>query len=172
MSAIIVNMKQKSNLIVLLIAVFGSLIFIATTFAESDAETHAETHSAWMTDFEAAKAKAKAENKPILVDFTGSDWCVWCIKLDKEVFSKKAFLDYASSNFVLVEIDFPSKKVKQSAELKAQNEALSEKYDIKGFPTILILDADGKVIERTGYQSGGAQNYVEHLKEILAGGEK
>ena len=64
----------------------------------------------WLTDFEAAKAKAKAENKPMLLDFTGSDWCGWCVKLDKEVFSKAAFKDYADAELVLVEIDFPRNK--------------------------------------------------------------
>jgi len=120
-----------------------------------------------MTDFDAAKAKAKAEDKPMLVDFTGSDWCGWCIKLDKEVFSKAAFKDYASENLILVEIDFPKSK-KQSAELKAQNEALAEKYGIRGFPTILVMDGEGKVMERTGYRRGGPEKYVEHLKGILA----
>ena len=157
-------MNHKTNFLLLLAAFAGSFFFVPSSHAASGAETHAS----WMTDFAAAKAKAKAENKPLLVDFTGSDWYSWCMKLNKEVFSKKAFQDYATEAFVLVEIDFPSRKIKQSAELKAQNEALAEKYGIKGFPTILILDADGKVIQQTGYQRGGAEKYVEHLKGILA----
>ena len=92
----------------------------------------------WMTDFEAAQAKAAAEQKPMLLDFTGSDWCGWSIKLDKEVFSQEAFQNYAAEALVLVELDFPRGK-DQSAELKAQNKALAEKYGIRGFPTILIL---------------------------------
>lgn len=158
-------MKQKTNTLFLLAALVGGFF---SSVALGHAESGEATHGDWMTDFAAATAKAKQENKPLLVDFTGSDWCGWCIKLDNEVFSKKAFKEYAAENFVLVEIDFPSRKVKQSAELKAQNEALAEKYDIKGFPTILILDADGTVIEQTGYRRGGPQKYVEHLKEILA----
>jgi protein disulfide-isomerase len=120
----------------------------------------------WLTDFEAAKTKAAAENKAMLLDFTGSDWCGWCIKLDKEVFSKQAFQDYAASNLVLVELDFPRSK-EQSAEVKAQNEALAKRYNIRGFPTILILSSDGELVEKTGYQRGGAAAYVEHLKEII-----
>lgn len=123
----------------------------------------------WMTDFEAAKAKAAAENKPMLLDFTGSDWCGWCIKLDKEVFSKDAFKTYATDSLILVELDFPNKK-SISDELKAQNEALAEKYGIRGFPTIVILSADGEEIDRTGYRRGGAEAYVEHLKEIVGAG--
>ena len=121
----------------------------------------------WMTDFEAAKAKAKAENKPLLLDFTGSDWCGWCIKLDKEVFSKDAFKEYASAELVLVELDFPRGKG-QSAELKAQNEKLAQQYGVRGFPTILVLSPEGELIEKTGYQRGGPEAYVEHIKGILA----
>jgi len=121
----------------------------------------------WLTDFEAAKVKAKAENKPMLLDFTGSDWCGWCIKLDKEVFGEAAFKDYAAAELVLVELDFPRGK-EQSAELKAQNEALAKQYGVRGFPTILLLSPDGELIEKTGYQRGGAEAYVERIKAILA----
>ncbi len=120
-----------------------------------------------MTDFEAAQVKAKAENKPMLLDFTGSDWCGWCIKLDKEVFGEAAFKDYAAAELVLVELDFPRSKG-QSAELKAQNEALAKQYGVRGFPTILLLSPDGELIEKTGYQRGGPEAYVEHIKGILA----
>lgn len=157
-------MKQKAYLLSVLTLVVGGFFLAGLSHAEPTNEAHSD----WMTNFEAAKAKAKAENKPILVDFTGSDWCGWCIKLDKEVFTKAPFKEYAAENLILLEIDFPRKK-EQSAEQKAQNEALAEKYGIRGFPTILLLDAEGKVIERTGYQRGGAENYVTHLKGLLAG---
>jgi thioredoxin-related protein len=121
----------------------------------------------WMTNFEAAQAKAKAENKPLLVNFTGSDWCGWCIKLHEEVFGEAAFQDYAKAELVLLELDFPRGKP-QSAELKAQNEKLAQQYGIRGFPTILLLSSDGKLIEKTGYQRGGPEAYVEHIKGILA----
>lgn len=156
-------MKQKTYLIPMLAVLVGSLFL--STFVH--AESGSEVHSGWMTDFEAAKAKAEAEEKPMLVDFTGSDWCGWCIKLDKEVFSKAAFKDYASENLILVEIDFPRGK-QQSDEIKEQNQALAEKYGIRGFPTILVMDSDGKEVERTGYRRGGPEKYVEHLKGILA----
>jgi thioredoxin-related protein len=122
----------------------------------------------WMTDFEAAKIKAAAEGKPLMLDFTGSDWCGWCIKLDKEVFSQEEFKAYAKESLVLVELDFPRDASKLSAEVVAQNEALAKKYGIRGFPTILILSPEGKLVEKTGYQRGGAEAYVEHIKEIVA----
>ena len=120
-----------------------------------------------MTDFEAAQSKAKAENKPMLLDFTGSDWCGWCIKLDEEVFDQAAFSQYAAAELVLVEIDFPRGK-EQSDKLKAQNEALAQQYGVRGFPTILVLSSEGELIEKTGYRRGGAEAYVQHIKEILA----
>ena len=129
-----------------------------------------EATEAWMTDFAAAKIIAAAEQKPLLLDFTGSDWCGWCIKLDKEVFSQKAFKEFAADNLVLVELDFPRGK-ELSEDLKAQNKALSEKYGIRGFPTILVLSPEGELIEKTGYQRGGPEAYVAHIKEILAAGK-
>ncbi|WPJ97587.1 thioredoxin family protein [Coraliomargarita algicola] len=142
-------------------------ILITALFTLLGLQASLSAGEGWMTDFDAAKAKAVAENKPLLVDFTGSDWCGWCIKLDKEVFSQAAFKQYAEDALVLVELDFPRSKP-QSAELKAQNEALAKKYGIRGFPTILVLSPEGKLIEKTGYRRGGAEQYVEHIQEIVA----
>lgn len=120
----------------------------------------------WGTDYDAALKQARETNRPILVDFTGSDWCGWCIKLDKEVFSQPAFQAYATNNLVLLMLDFPRAKP-QSEAIKKQNEKLSQKYGIEGFPTILLLDAEGRVLGRTGYQPGGAEAYLTHLKKML-----
>ena len=120
----------------------------------------------WLTDFEEAKKQAGEKNLPILADFSGSDWCGWCIKLDKEVFSKEEFKAYAKDNLVLFLADFPN-RTKLPDDVKAQNEKLSKEYGIRGFPTVLLLDADGKVLERTGYQRGGPEAYVEHIKKLL-----
>lgn len=120
-----------------------------------------------MHDFEAAKAKAVKEGKPIFINFTGTDWCGWCIKLEKEVFSKKAFQDYAKEHLVLVEVDFPKKK-EQTAEVKAQNAKLDKEYGVEGYPTLYLLDAQGKKLtEDIGYREGGPEAYVEHLKSLL-----
>ncbi|MCG2680193.1 MAG: thioredoxin family protein [Kiritimatiellae bacterium] len=120
----------------------------------------------WLTDFEQAKKEATEKKLPILADFSGSDWCGWCIKLDKEVFSQPAFKAYAKNSLVLFIADFPRKK-KQAAELKKQNKDLATTYAIRGYPTVLLLDAAGKELARTGYQEGGAEAYVEHLKKML-----
>ena len=121
----------------------------------------------WLTDFAKAKAQAKAEKKDLLVDFTGSDWCGWCVKLDEEVFSQDVFTASAPKDFVLVKLDYPQ-KTPQSAELKEQNKKLAEQYPVEGFPTILLMDAAGCVYGATGYQEGGADKYLE----MLAGKKK
>ncbi len=120
----------------------------------------------WLTDFAKAKQEAAQTQRPILADFSGSDWCGWCIKLDKEVFSRAEFKAFAKDNLVLFMADFP-RKTEQSAELKKQNEELAGNYRVNGFPTVLILDATGKELARTGYRPGGAAAYVKYLQDVL-----
>lgn len=125
----------------------------------------AASHGAWITDFAFAKERAAAENKSILMDFTGSDWCGWCIRLHDEVFDFPEFQEYAEKNLILLELDFPRGK-RLPAELVAQNEELQERFGVEGFPTILMLDAEGRPFGRTGYQAGGPAAYVKHLVEM------
>jgi len=120
----------------------------------------------WSDNFESAKAKAIEKNLPIFALFTGTDWCPWCVKLEKEVLDKPEFSAYASGNLILFKADFPRKKALQPG-VAAQNEKLSKKYNVEGFPTVLLLDMNGKVIDQTGYEKGGAAAYVEMLKEKL-----
>jgi protein disulfide-isomerase len=119
----------------------------------------------WLTDLSKAEEQAKAEKKVIMLDFTGSDWCGWCIKLNREVFSQADFAKYAKDNLVLVEVDFPHAK-KQSEELKKANQALQEKYKIDGYPTIIVLDAAGKKIGETGYVEGGPKAFIAELEKL------
>ena len=123
----------------------------------------------WVTDFEKAKANAKEQNKHILIDFSGSDWCHWCVKLDNEVFKKDAFKAYAKDNLILVLADFPRDESKVSPEVKKQNEKLAQEFGVRGFPTVFVLDPSGKVVGKTGYQAGGPEKYVEHIKAIISG---
>jgi len=120
----------------------------------------------WVTDFKEASSAAKASGKYILLDFSGSDWCGWCIRLEKEVFSQDAFKDFAEKNLVCVLVDFPRAK-EQTEELKRQNLDLERKYDIKGYPTIIVLSPDGKPVAKTGYLQGGPWEYARHLKKII-----
>lgn len=123
----------------------------------------------WHTDFEAAKALAAKTQKPLLVDFTGSDWCPYCILLDKEVFQTPAFAA-AAPKAVLVKLDFP-RKSGRTPEALAANPALQklmdlkDQFQVKGFPTVVLLSPDGKELKRTsGFQKGTAPE--AWLKEI------
>jgi protein disulfide-isomerase len=119
----------------------------------------------WMTDLSKAQAKAKTENKLVMIDFTGSDWCGWCIKLNKEVFSQIEFVEYANKNLVPVEIDFPRRK-EQSPGLKKANQALQEKYKIEGYPTIIVLNGEGKKVGELGYEPGGPKAFIAALEKL------
>jgi thioredoxin-related protein len=125
----------------------------------------------WIQDFAKAKETAKAEKKDLLIDFTGSDWCGWCIKLDEEVFSQDPFKQAAPKDFILVKLDFPQDESRVTPEIKAQNEKLRETYGIQGYPTILLTDAEGQVYGEAGYQEGGPEKYVEMLAEAKKKGQ-
>ena len=120
----------------------------------------------WTANLEKAIETAKAENKAVLVNFTGSDWCKWCFKLSDEVFSQDDFKEYADENLILVKLDFP-RSISQSSETKAYNQSLAQKYGVQGFPTILIFNSQGNPVAKTGYQAGGAANYVNHIQSFL-----
>jgi len=120
----------------------------------------------WKTDLNEALTAAKKENKVVLVDFTGSDWCQWCKRLSDEVFSKSEFEDFANKNLVLVKIDFP-RNIEQSNSVKYYNQQLADLYGIEGFPTIILLDKDGHGLLKTGYIQGGVENYIQQLKQYM-----
>jgi protein disulfide-isomerase len=132
---------------------------------------------AWTRDIEAAKTRAKAENKPIFLYFTGSDWCTWCKKMEKEILTQKEFLDFAEENLVLVELDYPRKpenKAKQPESERAQNKAIDKKFKIEGYPTIYLVDADieplpkGDDFAKGEYTKNGPAGMVAALKKFLA----
>lgn len=124
----------------------------------------AYTLEGWSTDLEKAFKDAKKQNKPVLVEFTGSDWCPPCIAMRKNVFSKKEFVTAASKNFILVELDFP----KADKELKEKNQPYAKKYKIEGFPTVILFDAEGKEFNRffaSQYPDTG--KFLAHLDKAL-----
>ena len=120
----------------------------------------------WQTDYAKALETAKAENKQVLLEFTGSDWCPPCIAIGKQVFAQPEFRAYAEKNLVLVEVDYPQRK-KQSSEIEKQNEMLGKQYGIegKGLPTIVLLDSTGKVMrESTGYGGESATEFIAWIE--------
>ena len=123
----------------------------------------------WLTDYKQAQQQAKANNKILLLDFTGSDWCGWCKKFDREVLLKPEFKDFARDNLVVVELDFPRGKP-QTAELRKQNRELTQKYEIVGFPTIVVLSADGQELWRyPGYFTDGPAAFIAELQKLRKG---
>jgi uncharacterized protein YyaL (SSP411 family) len=124
----------------------------------------AEAKIDWKTDLPKAREQAKKEKKLILLDFTGSDWCGWCIKLNHEIFSKPEWANYSKTNLVLVEVDFPRGK-SQSEQLKEANKALQEKYKIEGYPTLILIKPDGTVVWQGGYMAGGPQAMINEIEK-------
>jgi thioredoxin-related protein len=125
--------------------------------------------SGWLTDYKQAQQQAKANNKILLLDFTGSDWCGWCKKFDREVLLKPEFKDFARDNLVVVELDFPRAK-QQAPELRKQNRELAQQYEIVGFPTILVLSADGQTLWRyDGYFPDGPAAFIAQLQKLRKG---
>ena len=119
----------------------------------------------WATDLEAALAKAKKENKNVLVEFTGADWCPACKKIDKEVFTKKEFTSAASEDFVLVMIDIPESN--KPLQEKNNPVAVAKSYDVEAYPTVILFDAEGKEYSRffaTKYPT--IDKFLAHLKKV------
>ncbi len=125
----------------------------------------------WTTDLDAAKAKAAAEGKAILIDFTGSDWCGYCIRLEKEVFNTPEFASFANDHFLYVQVDIPNNVSKIGTELYNKNQQLCKQYKISGFPTIMVMSPEGYI---TGGFVGGSnmQRTKDSLSAALSNGEK
>ncbi|MBI5801479.1 MAG: thioredoxin family protein [Verrucomicrobia bacterium] len=130
-------------------------------------QTALASDPSWLTDLPKARSQAKAEGKMVLLDFTGSDFCPPCIRLAKEIFPSKAFTDYAKQRLVLVEVDFPAKK-KQSPELKAANEALQKEFKVDGYPTLILLAADGKKLGEVEFDlfDAGPKDLIAAIEKL------
>jgi thiol:disulfide interchange protein len=128
------------------------------------APAFANTLEGWSTDLDKAIADAKAGKKSVLVEFTGSDWCPPCIAMRKNVFSKKEFVQAASKNFILVELDFP----KGDKALTEKNKPLAEKYKIEGLPTVILVNSEGKEFDRFfASEYPKTEDFLKHLDESL-----
>lgn len=124
----------------------------------------------WLTDLSKAQAKAKAEKKMVFVDFNGSDWCPPCKALRRTVLNSPAFVEFARNNLVLVDVDFPHGK-QQTEEVKKANQALAEKYNVEGLPTVLVLSSEGKELKKLeGYSGQSAKEFVANLQKLKKDG--
>jgi thioredoxin-related protein len=150
----------------LLLAISLAVIMASPACARAD--------SSWITDLKKAEEEAKANHRLVFVNFTGSDWCGYCILLERAIFSKPEFKDYANKNLVLLEIDYPRtggpKWNAQSIDLKKQNALLAEQYDVNAFPTLVVLSPEGKMLWRfEGYYSGGVSAFLAELDKVRKG---
>jgi protein disulfide-isomerase len=117
----------------------------------------------WGQDLPSGLNQARSEHKNVLLDFTGSDWCEGCMKFEADVFKEDAFLDYAGKNLILVRLDFP-RRAPLSPELTAANEELAKRFHVDGYPTLILLNADGRELGRQiGYLPGGPTALLSEL---------
>ncbi|MFT5753700.1 MAG: thioredoxin-related protein [Flavobacterium sp.] len=134
----------------------------------------AQEDMTWHTDMAKASELSMKEKKPLMLFFTGSDWCGWCIRLQKEVFKKEEFIKWAKQNVILVELDFP-KKTAQEEAIKQQNYQMQQIFQVKGYPTVWLVNpektAEGKInlsaLGSTGYVAGGPEKWLEGVNSII-----
>jgi thioredoxin-related protein len=157
-----INLKQKimKKILITLLLVIGSYAVEAQELV-------------WNNNLNKAMEISKKTKKPLLLFFTGSDWCGWCIRLQTEVFKKPEFVTWAKDNVVLVELDFP-RRTALSAELTAQNNELQQFFAVQGYPTVWFVNAtsvDGKVnfdkLGSTGYLAGGPSAWLDVANGII-----
>lgn len=142
------------------------LLAAATVALVCAAATHAADEAAWTEDMDAAMLQAKAQNKDLLVDFTGSDWCPPCMALGEEVFDSEQFANGAANEFVLVKMDFP-KQTQQDEKIKQQNAAWAQKFGVQNFPTVVLMEPSGRPYAAiSGYQSGAKDQYLTALSQL------
>lgn len=158
-------MKQKYSLFTILTFIAGSFLVASLSHGASSDKTEAD----WMLDYDAALKKAEESGKPLLVYFTGSGWCPACVALDKEVLSKKPFIEYANQNLIMLKADFSPYGQPTSKKYAKQHNRLAYTFDIEGFPSIVLLSPKGDFLEKFfAYREGGPEKYVQYLSKLLA----
>lgn len=148
-------------------------ILIVCTILISSLTLSAQENDGWLINFDKAAEISMKTGKPILANFTGSDWCGWCVKLKKEVFVKPAFKKWAEENVVLLELDYP-RRTPQAENIKKQNRELQQFFKVRGYPTLHIFTvgvAEGKTqitsLGKTGYVAGGPTPWIANANKFL-----
>ena len=121
----------------------------------------------WHSHYDHAQKISAQSGHLMLLDFTGSDWCIWCKRLHKEILAQPFFEHYAKSNLVLVVVDFPQAIVLPD-DIKAQNARLAKQYGVTSYPTVILTDSKGKELGRVGYMEGGPKTFVRAIKRFVA----
>ncbi len=154
---------MKKNKIISVLLVLGIIFTINSSFTEVESELN------WLTNFEQAKAQAEKQDKKILMNFSGSDWCANCMRIDKTLFQTEEFKNYAKKNLVLLKVDFPARKKNAlSKEQQNHNDKLADKYNKKGmFPNVVIVDSKGEVLGNMNHPLNSTSDYINNIKEII-----
>ncbi len=151
------------------------MIVFSASFAIGQDDDYSAGHKGWLVDLDEAYEQSKETGKPILANFTGSDWCGWCKKLSAAVFVKPEFQKWAKENVILLELDFP-KRTSVPDEIKAQNSKLQRSFKVRGFPTIWVFEMDKEkgtdemkinALGKTGYKSSVDQ-FIGDIERMLA----
>ncbi|GEJ33980.1 thioredoxin [Flavobacterium psychrophilum] len=170
---------NKFKYLLFLVPVAAVLLFSSFNYNQNTATTAITKKSTkedlvWHTNVKEAIDLAKKEDKPLFLFFTGSDWCGWCIRLQKEVFKTPEFEAWAKEKVVLVELDFP-RRTEQTTELKDQNNQLQQAFAVQGFPTVWFAkgtNKSGKInfeqLGSTGYVAGGPSTWLSGADQIIA----
>lgn len=148
------------------LATFLLFFFALASNLNLDASSQGNQGIQWQTNYENALNQAKASGQPIILFFTGSDWCGWCNRLEEEVFDTAEFANLSGNKFIFLKIDYPLYTA-LSPQITAQNKQLKKRYDIKSFPTLVIIDPQEQQIGTTGYRAGGARQYATHLDKLI-----
>lgn len=158
-----------------LVTFYSSQAQTATEKAETKTEAKERSNGDWLLYVDDAYKESKETGKPIMANFTGSDWCGWCIRLKNEVFKTAAFKTWAAENVVLLELDFP-RKTPMPEDLKAQNSSLQQAFQVSGYPTIWVFNLDFNqdtkqfniaALGKTGYVAGGPSAWIAETNKIL-----
>lgn len=157
---------KLSSIVASLFAVCASSMLFGAQNQSAQTQTSVSSDIQWVTDFEKAKSLAKKDSKPLFLYFTGSDWCPWCKKMDKEILSTPEFQQAMANKAIFVKVDFP-RQTKLDEKTKSQNEKLSSTYKVKGFPTVVLLDSNLNVIDTLNYKAGGGAAYAKKVQDVL-----
>jgi len=146
------------------LAVFTCVMMAFFPMLTKIAEATPQSEALWLTNYQQALDQAAKEKKSVLLNFSGSDWCPFCVQMDQEVLNRPEFIEFAKNNLVLVKLDFPRKK-KLAPEEHEQNKKLGRQFAIEGFPTYVLVDPTGKELRRqVGYLEGGPKKFIEWAK--------
>lgn len=172
-----ISSQKENQMNTLKFTLFTALVFILNfnSFGQDSEKKYKATIDGWKVDLEKAQALSIETGKPILANFTGSDWCGWCTKLKKEVFVKDEFIKWAKENVILLELDYP-KRLVVPQKIKQQNSQLAQAFGVRGYPTIWAFTistneetkkSEIKGLAKTGYVAGGPKAWIKDFESKM-----